>query len=192
MKIDDYFKDGTQQEKRQLINKFISSDYHSQLMQNVINQPKPENKQKLNKAFIKYCQEIRFIKYLATSIYFNSINYDKRERKYKVRNNPILENTNDEEPSIAEKLKDDNANLITEFFSSQEISEQITDETLLKAYNKLTSREKLIITAKYKLDMKDNEIATALMISPQAVSKTHRKALSKLKQIYLKGEGLND
>ncbi|WP_416147934.1 hypothetical protein ACM26V_17020 [Salipaludibacillus sp. HK11] len=172
-----YFKTGVDNRKKKLVMKFLAYDEHYNLLVNTIKHPSVKNKEQLNLAFQDYYTEIRIIRYLANAFYFNSINFDKRERLYNFRNTLALDKKDDEGLICVDRISSDEYLVNNESFGNGDLFEGLEREGVIKGYQKLTNRQKFIVTAKYKHEMKEEEISNLLSISQQAISKNHKKAL---------------
>ncbi|MGF7048922.1 RNA polymerase sigma factor (sigma-70 family) [Paenibacillus sp. DS2015] len=116
----------------------------------------------------------RFIKYMASLIHYNSINYDIKRKVISNRYPLILEN-NDllESTSLAEEVE----------ILSHDLIEHITDESLYKAYVSLSVQQQKILSLAYLKYLTDKEIAKLLGSSQQNISKHRLKGLSSLRRV---------
>ncbi|MGO4732894.1 sigma-70 family RNA polymerase sigma factor [Paenibacillus sp. 2KB_22] len=122
---------------------------------------------------IKAALEKKFVSYISSLLHFNSINFDKKIRKYNERNPLIMEDI--EESYIGyedEKLLG---------FNLYRLENQISDPNLHKFFLKLSEREKEILNLTYAEEKKDIEISQKFGVSPQSISKTRKNALRKLR-----------
>ncbi|MED3642180.1 sigma-70 family RNA polymerase sigma factor [Caldifermentibacillus hisashii] len=182
--------------EHKVVKSFLENEENKQLFLEVICYPTPENKQKLDDEFKKFFFNVRFTAFLSSILYFNSINYDKRHRKFKSRNQltldqPLEEN---EELSFKDLLSDPSSEInVDNILRSSDIKDFIVDPNLLKAIEKLTPKQKEVIDLAYVKGLSDTEIANLLGKSQQGISKLHKKALKNIYE-YLKegGEGSYD
>ncbi|CAH1200513.1 RNA polymerase sigma factor SigO [Paenibacillus plantiphilus] len=168
-----------------VVKDFFQSDDHVQLLLQVLD-GSFESQQQLENAFRKHYFRVRFIKYLVSTIKFCAIDQMRTYQRNSLRNplifdhpalkegsastiGELLANTNNPEPSEA------NTSDPEEFQSS------ITNELLAEAFAQLTQKQKTIATLGYGMCYRDNEIATLLGVSPQAVCKMRNHALQKLR-----------
>ncbi|MGE6756030.1 RNA polymerase sigma factor [Rossellomorea sp. NPDC071047] len=143
---------------------------------------------KLEESFKKHYFNIRFTSYLSTSIHFNAVNFDKKDRKEKSRNQLILNNAYNDDPnlSLVEMIPEQSrSNCPEEAFEDQlsNIEDIIERQDLFDAVKQLTSNQREIIKLAYIDGLKDIEIANKLSKSQQAVSKSHQKALLILREL---------
>ena len=167
-----------------LVISFLNSPSHKKVYREAISNPTPENKQKLDILFKQFYFKIRFISHISTTLKFNSINYDKRERMMQSRYAVILDaplNREEGEGSVLDLIvKEGSFNTFDDVFSNEDILEQVTNPKLYEALNSLSDKQKQIINFAYVEGLSDTEIALILNKSQQVISKTHKKALEKI------------
>lgn len=127
-------------------------------------------------------REFQFIKYMATLIHFNSMNYGK-----KIRNNcerfPIIL----DQPISSEEPDQTLLDLVPATYQIEQILDfeplenQITNPKLYAGFEMLTNQQKVILNYSYVKEINDKTISTLLGLSQQYVSKTRKNALKKLK-----------
>ena len=117
--------------------------------------------------------EKKFVSYISSLLHFNSINFDKKIRKYNERYPLIMEDVEESQFGYVE------GNAIE--LDLNGLESQISDPALHKLFLKLSSREKEILNLTYVENKKDAEIAEKLRISQQSISKTRKNALNKLR-----------
>lgn len=80
-------------------------------------------------------------------------------------------------------IPDESINLDEELFdNSEEFWETISDPRLLKSYNALTEKQKLVLYKCIILNQSENSVAKELGISVQAVNKTKNSALDRMRK----------
>jgi RNA polymerase sigma factor (sigma-70 family) len=168
---------------------FRSSKENLEVYEKAICEPNEKTLKKLEQSFKEHYFKLRFTSYLATSIHYNAVNFDKKERKIKNRNQLILNQMNKDESNLSlMELVPDNSrvNQPEEAFEDglDRIEEIMSDELLVEAISLLTNNQKEIIKLAYINGLKDTEIGEILNKSQQAVSKSHRKALEILRKNY--------
>lgn len=169
-----------------IIRGFTSHLENSALVKKYILDPNESNLEKLNQAFKIYIFAIRFTKYLSSLIGNSRIDYVRRtmkdeERELVIFDKPISE---EEDKTLGEMLTSayhgDDLPQVTvnpDIFQSQ-----LNNEWLYEGFSKLTPKQKLVITLAYSSRARDNEIALLLHVTQQAVSKTRKTSLQKLKR----------
>ncbi|MEJ3719978.1 sigma factor-like helix-turn-helix DNA-binding protein [Paenibacillus polymyxa] len=138
-----------------------------------------ESQCELEEKFRKHFFQIRFITFLVNTIKFCTIvqlrNQQKRNTRFSlIYDQPLSEER--EASTFGELLgycQDDLLENLTTDPASFESSLQ--NEFLAHAFSKLSEKQRLIITLRYALGYKDNEIARILGVSAQAVGKTKKQ-----------------
>jgi RNA polymerase sigma factor (sigma-70 family) len=169
-----------------VIKSFLEIPENMGLLEEVINNPTNLSKKKLDDTFREFYFKIRFTNYLSTAIYFNAINYDKKVNLFLERNKTILDG----------QLNDGDSVTLIDYLASKEwqegqevwidstnIADHLTSYTLFNAIQLLTENQRQLLNLAYIYDLNDSEIAIYLNKSQQAVSRSHKKALKKLKEI---------
>jgi RNA polymerase sigma factor (sigma-70 family) len=189
--LKNFEKDNPNLYNSNVFKSFITDYENRMIFEEAICNPNKFTKQQLEKRFKKFYFNIRFTSYLSTSIHFNAVNFDKKDRKLKTRNQLILNNAYNEDPnlSLIEMIPEQSrGNCPEEAFEDtlNEVDEIVESEDLYNALQQLTSNQRDIIKLAYIDGMKDIEIASRLKKSQQAVSKSHQKALFTLRKILTK------
>jgi RNA polymerase sigma factor (sigma-70 family) len=170
---------------------YILDKENNTTFEQAICNPSKTSMLRLEESFKEHYFNIRFTSYLSTSIHFNAVNFDKKDRKEKTRNQLILNNAFSDDPnsSLLEMIPEQSrSNCPEEAFEDQlpNIEDVIERQDLFDAVKQLTSNQKEILKLAYIDGLKDIEIAHALNKSQQAVSKSHQKALSILRELISK------
>ncbi|RWZ54773.1 sigma-70 family RNA polymerase sigma factor [Halobacillus fulvus] len=167
----------------QAVDTFIRNPEHQELLRDYLQAPTKDGRDRLDEAFKVYYFGLRFTSYVSTSLYFHSVNFDKRMRRFEERNALTLDQpVGDEEgTTFKDQLADEPNGNDEEMETSLE--ESVESEALLEAYALLTDKQQEILTYAYVHQWKDVEIARKLGTSQQSVSKSHQRALKKLKQL---------
>jgi RNA polymerase sigma factor (sigma-70 family) len=177
-----------------VIISFFSKEENKRLLTDALIQKDKASKVQLDKKFSEYYQIAKTIKYLSNLIYFYSIDFDKRIRKYKSRyltvlDKPMSKNSIENESSLLMNLSD-NFNL--EESISQKINgnleQYIQDENVLKALKMLSMKQRRILELIYIKQLKHKEIALIENKTPQSISQLHKHTLKKLKEYILREE----
>ncbi|QBP40554.1 sigma-70 family RNA polymerase sigma factor [Paenisporosarcina antarctica] len=176
--------------KNPIIKSFLNIAENMDLLKEVINNPTSILTKKLDDTFREFYFRIRFTSYLSQAIYFNAINYDKKVKLFSDRNKSILDIP----------IKDKKGRTVIEFFCSMEwkdyqedciyssnIKDHLTNDSLYKGIEQLTENQRQLLSLAYIFDLTDSEIATYFNVSQQAVSKSHKKILKKLREIIKNG-----
>ncbi|WP_061811041.1 sigma-70 family RNA polymerase sigma factor [Rossellomorea vietnamensis] len=170
------------------VESFISQTENRKLVEDFLHHPSASKEDHLNEAFKAYYFDIRFTSYVSSSLYFHSVNFDKQIRKYSERHPLTLDDRVGEDGGSYVDLVPDPDSDIAPFTNYSTLMECLENEELLQAYKTLTEKQKHILDLAYVQERSDTQIARMQGVSQQAISKTHRKALRKLKSILEKGE----
>jgi RNA polymerase sigma factor (sigma-70 family) len=169
-----------------VIKSFLDIQENMDLLAEVINNPTNLSKKKLDDTFREFYFKIRFTNYLSQAIYFNAINYDKKVKLFLERNKSILDC----------QLKDGENVTLIDYLASKEwqegqevcidstnIADHLTSYSLYQAIQLLTENQRQLLNLAYIYGLNDSEIAIYLNKSQQAVSRSHKNALKKLREI---------
>jgi RNA polymerase sigma factor (sigma-70 family) len=163
------------------VESFMTRPEHQELLKEFLTSPSASSEDCLNEAFKAHYFGIRFTSYVSSSLYFHSVNFDKKIRLHRGRQLLTLDQPlgGDEDGTFKDMIPGHGDPIL---LPEQSLEESITDDSLLHAYRKLTDRQKEILDLAYARELSDTEIADILKVSQQAVSKSHKKALAKLKE----------
>jgi RNA polymerase sigma factor (sigma-70 family) len=167
-----------------VIKAFLDIPENMELLVDVINNPTNLSKKKLDDKFREFYFKIRFTNYLSQAIYFNAINYDKKVNLFLERNKSILDcQLKDGDVTLLDYLASKEWQEGQEvYIDSSNISDHLTSYSLFKAIQLLTENQRQLLSLAYIYGLNDSEIAIYLNKSQQAVSRSHRKALKRLKE----------
>ncbi|WP_053217537.1 sigma-70 family RNA polymerase sigma factor [Virgibacillus senegalensis] len=174
--------------KNNIVSAFLKEKDNYQLFVQTICYPSHANTKKLDDKFRAYYFNIRLTTFLSNTLHFNAINYDKKYKNLKMRNQLILDSplTDDSEYTLKDLIEDKQQNTSLEVVLSQgrnySLEDMVVDEKLYHAITKLTENQKKILNLAYVHELSDTEIAGILKKSQQAVSKSHKKALKRLRR----------
>lgn len=169
--------------KNNLIKLFLEDPKNKLLYERVISNPNVENTKKIDIAFKFFYLKFRFISHISNTLFYNSINFDKRHRLLNSRFSLTLDapvNKEDEttylDLLINERYIDDDKDL----FEKGSLKDVVVNEVVYNALNTLTENQLTILNLAYIEQLSDTEIAKKLNKSQQVISKTHKLALKKL------------
>lgn len=165
-----------------IILSYLQTPEHYELWEIFTEKPTKENRKKLDKSFKEFFLKIKFTSYLSKTIYFNAINFDKKMNLQTMRNQLILDKplSEDDSLTLADTIPANEDNVKV---NSSKIEDHISDYLLYTALQELTENQRLLLSLAYVFEYSDSEIADMLGRSQQAVSKSHKNALKKLKNI---------
>ncbi|WP_019241034.1 MULTISPECIES: sigma-70 family RNA polymerase sigma factor [Bacillus] len=178
-----------------IIHSFLKNPENDKLLMQYVEHPSTFNKNQLDKAFKCFYFNIRFVSFISSTLYFNAINFDKKNRKHNNSHSLILERSIDEEGNLFLKdtIVDEKAQEKMDNCFVHTIMDYIDEPLLYEAITLLTDKQKEIIHLYYVDCLNDTEISKILNTSQQNVSKIHQKALEKIRSyIILKGGEEND
>jgi RNA polymerase sigma factor (sigma-70 family) len=168
------------------VESFMTQPEHQELLKEFLTSPSPSAEDCLNEAFKAHYFGIRFTSYVSSSLYFHSVNFNKKIRLHRGRQLLTLDQPlgGDEDGSFKDMIPDSGE---TFTLPEQSLEDAISDDALLAAFRRLTDRQREILDLAYMKGMNDTEIAASLGVSQQAVSKSHRNALARLREQLQKG-----
>lgn len=168
-----------------VIKDFFTNDEHIKLLLQALDGDSDSGRQ-LEETFRKHYFRVRFIKYLVSTIKYSAIDQIRTYQRNSARNPLIFDRPALKEGSastIGELLASTNYPDPAEASTSdpEKFQSSIANEQLAKAFARLTQKQKKIATLGYGMCYRDNEIASLLGISPQAVCKMRNHTLRKLR-----------
>lgn len=189
-KIQQFESENPEFVKNNLVKLFLSDPKMKSLYEEVIVNPNSENIEKIDVEFKKIYTNLRFIKHVSDTLFYNSINYDKRSRLLNSRFSLMLDASikDGEDATYLDVLVNETHEDHNEVLEKGSLKEIVVNENLYNALNLLTENQLLVLNMAYVEMLSDTEIAKRLNKSQQVISKTHRKALIKLSE-HLKRKG---
>ncbi|MGE6377991.1 sigma-70 family RNA polymerase sigma factor [Peribacillus muralis] len=169
--------------ENKIVCSFLESKENQDLLKNAVCNPSKENEDELDKAFKRFYFNIRFTSYISTALYFNAINFDKRDRKIRNRHPLTVDcSVGDEDGgTFKDMIVDQESEIkIEDFLRSGNILDYLEDPLLCEAVENLTDKQREILDLAYVKGISDTEIGLLLNKSQQAVSKTHKKAIQNI------------
>ncbi|MEO4052897.1 sigma-70 family RNA polymerase sigma factor [Solibacillus sp. CAU 1738] len=166
-----------------VILSFLKSPQNEKLLMKYICEPNRKNKKIIDETFRRFYFNIRFVSFVSSTLHFNAINYDKKVNKYTRANMLTIDSSEgyDQKFSFKDLIEDTSALEVLENSIYKEIKDYITEPQLYYAVTKLTNKQRQIIDLCYVYGLNDTEISQLLNKTQQSISKTHKKALEKLK-----------
>lgn len=172
----------------QLIHNFLKSEYCFQLYLDALYAPTIKNQLRLNKAFQDYYSEIHLIRYISKTLSRYAKDFllkEGRNQKHYLLliDKPMQPQDSDEKQiTYGDLLVDDSGSVEYKITKNGQLSDHIENRKLYGSLKELTQRQLLILNLRYYHNLTINDIASYLDITKQAVSKTQRQALSKLRK----------
>ncbi len=168
-----------------IVQRFFSNPENLNLLYSFLKTSSPRSWRKLQNAFRNFYFEVRFTKYLSSTIKYGYIDFERQRRRREDRSVIIYDMEMCEESNRIfgdEIAIQHNIDQEQSRFEPQILMDAIGNELIYKAFSELTSNQKMILTFTYSCCFLDKEIADRMSISPQAVSKARKSALANLKK----------
>lgn len=162
-----------------IVDNFLSIKENKEKFVNAICNPSRQTHEELDLAFKEFYFRIRFTSYVSTTIHFHGINLDKKIRQ-SARQFPLqLDQPLKENPELSPKdLLEYHENYS---IASNDILEYISNQKLYQLVQKLTINQREILYLAYVKGLKDSEIGIHKNKSQQAVFRSRKLALKKIK-----------
>ncbi|MFB4163550.1 hypothetical protein ACE1TI_06820 [Alteribacillus sp. JSM 102045] len=167
-----------------VLQRFLIDKENKQLFIHAICQPNETNEEALDKAFRYHFGNMKLTSYILKTLHWHAIQYDQHIRKSNKRFPLILDQSffDENEPSyLLDVISREEA--LEESFeeNGERLEDMIGKDDLFMAYQRLTDYQKDILEKSYVKGWKDTEIAEHLHISQQAVFKTRKTSLDKMR-----------
>ncbi|UNK17131.1 sigma-70 family RNA polymerase sigma factor [Paenibacillus sp. N3/727] len=168
-----------------IVQRFFSYPEHCLLLSLFLNGQSLKYWKQLENAFCDFYFEVRFTKYLSSTIKYAFIDYQRKKERREERNPVIFDMELNEEnnQSFGEKYSPQSINdEVNASPNPEDLLDSISDESVFNSFSDLTITQKKILTYTYSMSYLDKEISRILSISPQAVSKSRNTALEKIRR----------
>lgn len=170
--------------KSLIFNSFITIKENKELYLAYLNDQSLSNKDKLDEAFTSHTKQILAIAYLKKLIYYESRRFDKKRREFENKQPVILNAPIEEDITMMDTIADENSEPHFQLaLRASTIEGVIRDNLLIDAIRRLTDRQREILYYRYVLNWNDTMIAKKYNVSQQAISKSHKKALQKMREV---------
>lgn len=180
----DYCNENRSVYSEQVVQNFFKIEQNIEILLRAIDGDSTSQRE-LEDRFRKHYFRVRFIKYLASTIKFCTIDQLRMNRKIDTRNQLIFDRpcSEEREGTVGEMLLGiqylpESEPIIT---NPSQFHASLLNDQLAKAFAALTPKQQLIATLCYALCYQDNEVAKIIGVSPQAICKTRNLALQKLR-----------
>lgn len=181
--MEEYFLKNKAFFENKIVQSFLKKEENFLLLKNAVCNSTKENNEKLDLKFKEFYFNIRFTSYIASAIYFNAINFDKRYRRVKDRHPLTVDSSigNEDGGTFKDMIIDEKSEIkIDNMLQSTNILDYLEDTSLSEAVENLTEKQREILDLVYVKGLSDTEIGIVLNKSQQVVSKTHKKALQNI------------
>lgn len=164
-----------------LINNFLSENENLLILNQFLLNPTQNNKALLDRAFQEFYIKAKIVNYLSKTIYWKSVEYDKKMRHAASMSIPLLDEVKEDKPGYQFQSSDNVEKQVIES-DNLPLAEKIENPLLRKAFEKLTDRQKEVLQHVYGYGQNMNETAMKMKVSQQAVSKIHKSAITFLQK----------
>ena len=170
-----------------LVKSFLKEGENLTIFNQFMKNPTKLNQNLLDKSFQEYYTKVKMVNYLSKTIYWKSVDYDKKIKFSKDRALPLIDENGNEHIQLFQHQSIDSVeNQVIESYNLP-LVQKIENQMLKKAFENLTDRQKEVIQNIYGYEKNINETAYEMSISQQAVSKIHKNAIANLRDKLLKG-----
>lgn len=178
--LEDFIQKNVEFLKNPLIIGFLSNKENYEKFITAICMSTIQSNEELDIAFKEFYFNIRFTSYISTTIHFHGVNLDRKIREIAYRfplqlDQPVKENPDLMLKNLLEYNEDYTIN-------SNDILEYISDPILYKIIKSLTFKQREVLYLAYVKGLKDSEISIIQKKSQQAVFKSRKNALEKIKK----------
>ncbi|MFC1286825.1 sigma-70 family RNA polymerase sigma factor [Bacillus paralicheniformis] len=160
-----------------LVKHFLSNPRYERLFNHVLEHPDSEEAECLDREFKRFYKNIRMIKYINSMIRIFSVDFDKRVRKNRERFPLMI----DDSPTLPEPPRGDLLDDVLE--QEEDLSEHLQDPMLYEAFLQLTDKQKKVLAQIYIHGVSMQEMANSLGESRQNISRIHKRALEKIREL---------
>jgi len=169
----------------QLLKSFLEHDENKRILDHYCKNPSKHNKEQLDNAFKRFYFKIRSLSYFSKVLPFEAVKFDKKIKKYKdyhlmIIDRPLNRDYDTSDNTLIDYLEDTSTNLKN--VHSTKLQDHINDLDIETALNYLTPKQKNILYYSFVMEFKDTEIAEMLKVSQQNISKTKKRALTKIRR----------
>ncbi|WP_107936510.1 sigma-70 family RNA polymerase sigma factor (plasmid) [Ureibacillus chungkukjangi] len=162
--------------------RFLKNEKNNFLYLKYLYEPNVRNAVELNEAYKKYERQLIVRSYLKKAINFEAKKFDQKIRNNEKQNTPI-DQTEEDGKKLIDMLIDAESERIYDELWNTKLEETFEDIKLYQAVINLTSKQRKILYLLYIRELSEKEIARHMSVTQQAVSKVHRKAINKLKEV---------
>ena len=162
---------------------FLKNKENAHIYENYLEEKTINHTKQLNEAYKSYERDLIISSYLNKVISFEAKRFDKKLRTESKLICSLDEQIGEDitlvDTLVDEKSEEDFDNITL----NNELDELFEELCWKQIFDSLTKRQKEILKMIYMLDLPEKEVARSLRITQQAVSKTHCRALKKIKEL---------
>lgn len=169
-----------------ILQTFLDKNGNDQLLTDALKKPSLQSKALVDQAFKDFYTEIRLVKYISSLIHYSSIDFDRKQRKIHNRAQLILDQplSEDQENATMKDLipaaNSEPSALLEK--NCNTLEDLAATSALYHSLQSLTEKEKSVLTWHFLHGLSDTEISRKMGVTQQAITKTKRNALKKLRQ----------
>jgi RNA polymerase sigma factor (sigma-70 family) len=162
--------------------RFLENEKNNIIYLNYLKEPNKKNALELNEAYKKFERQLMVRAYLRKAIQYEAKRFDKKLRGIE-KKNTSMDKPHEEGATLGDFLIDEKSVATYEEMWDSTLEDMFADIRLYKAIVNLTRKQRKILYLLYIQELSEKEVAKQLGVTQQAVSKVHRAALSKLKEV---------
>ncbi|MFB4160207.1 hypothetical protein ACE1TF_10000 [Geomicrobium sp. JSM 1781026] len=172
-----------------IMKSFLEKKENFDLLHIFLDYPNSDTEITFNETFRNHFYKAKLSMYLSKSIYFKSVEFDKKVRRYlnhfpliadktaeKKEKNKYIDNINRNDVSVNSNHLDYHL-----LFRSNDILDHITCPNLYRLMKKFSERQLLVLSLLYVGNYTKKEVSILLRVSPQYISNTERHCFNKIK-----------
>lgn len=180
-KIREFFKRNEESLKNPVIANFLSIKENEDALIKALLEPTAFNRGVVDRKFREHYNYVKKIKYVSNLIYYFSIDFDKRERKNKERNQLILDKSvsDDSNTTVKDLIIDKKRR--PEDSMGDRITDHLERKELIDSIDDLTYKQVEILELIYLQGLTLKEVSDVTKTTPQNISNQHRKIIRKIK-----------
>lgn len=168
-------KDVVESERFQ--KKLQEDEYFKRVYLEYSTNPTEINKNRLNDMYKRYEKQLMALAYLRKMIFFEAKKFDANIRKVN-KSRTSIDSLLAEDFVLIDERAEDSLNIVFE----SELKEIFSDEKLYREILLMTDKQKEVLRGVYVSELTEAVLAQRLGVSQQAVSKTHRAIIKKLRK----------
>lgn len=165
--------------------RFLEDERNNIIYLKYVYEPNKKNAIELNEAYKIFERQLMARSYLKKAFHFEAQKFDQKIRD-KEKQNISIDKTTEDGTELGEFLIDEKSSRIYEQMMDVNLEELFEDIRLYQAIVNLTRKQRKILYLLYIKDLSEKEIAKQLSVTQQAISKVHKAAINKLKEVMIR------
>lgn len=173
----------TEVTKSERFNRKLQEDKRfNKIYLDYLTDPTEAKKERLNELYKQHEKRLMGLAYLRKMVVFEAKRFDFEIRKEK-NNCFSLDSEQGVDVSFSDLVEDENAKKSFERVFDNELKEVFCNEEIYRQILVMTDRQKEVLCGLYVFTLTEDALAKQLGVSQQAVSKTHRNIIRKLREV---------